>query len=169
MQAQYVTTTQWPVALIPIGLVRPHEHHNRCRVEELRSRILADGHFTHPICLDRQTMTLLDGHHRHRACQLLGFEYVPSVLVDYWAEDISVTAWRHGEVVSRQDVLAAAASGSLMPIKTSRHHFGKPVGKCSLPLSRLRSLSAPERSQRPRSPCRASTTSSGETHTAMSV
>jgi hypothetical protein len=144
MRDQYTTTTQRSVLLIPLGLVRPHERYDERHATELRFTIFADGYFTHPICLDRKTMALLDGHHRFRAGQLLGFEYMPSVLVDYWSDDISVSAWRHGETVNRHDVLAAATSGNLMPIKTSRHFFQNPIGECSVPLSRLCKSFAPK-------------------------
>jgi L-serine kinase (ADP) len=140
MNGPYTTTSQRPVVLIPLGLVRPHERHDPWLATELRLKIREEGHFTHPICLDRQTMALLDGHHRFRAAESLGLAYVPCVLVDYWTEDIEVTAWRSGEVVDRRDVLAAAASGNLMPIKTSRHLFHNPVGECGVPLSRLASV-----------------------------
>jgi L-serine kinase (ADP) len=137
MDYEYTTTSGRAVVLLPITLVRPHENHDEGRAIELRFKIGADGYFTHPVCLDRNTMTILDGHHRVRAARLLEFEYVPSVLVDYSTEDIAVAAWRLGELITRQDVLAAASSGALMPIKTSRHLFGRPIGECSVPLGVL--------------------------------
>jgi len=118
--------------------VRPHERHDPSHAAALRAKMVADGQFTHPICLDRQTLTLLDGHHRFHAGRMLGFQYVPSVLIDYEEDaDVIVIAWRTGEIVNRQNVLAAAASGNLMPIKTSRHIFKSPVGECRVPLRRL--------------------------------
>jgi L-serine kinase (ADP) len=123
---KYTTTTRRSDILVPIGLVYSHARYDQHHTTESALMILANGYFTHPICLDRQTMTLVDGHHRYRATQLLGFAYVPSALVAYWSDDIRVAAWRDGEQISRQDVFVAAKSGNLMPVKTSRHFFLNP-------------------------------------------
>lgn len=137
MQSAFFTTTDRAVVLIPISLIRPHERHDHDHASALQTKIRRDQVFTHPVCLDRASLTLLDGHHRYRASLALGLSYLPSVLVDYWAADITVSAWRDGEIVTRDTVLASAETGALMPIKTSRHTFDIPIGICNVPLGRL--------------------------------
>lgn len=143
MNVSLTTTTGRPVILLPLTIVRPHEQHDPQHAAELSANMLATGCFTHPICLDRETMTLLDGHHRFEASRSLELCYVPGVLLDYGSDEVRVTAWRHEDTVTREDVITAAISGKLMAIKTSRHTFGTPVGECRVPLARLRTARFP--------------------------
>jgi L-serine kinase (ADP) len=138
----YFTTTGRPVILMPMTLVRPHENHNPDHAADLCASMLAEGVFTHPICLESKSLTILDGHHRFRAAETLGFTYIPSVLVDYWADDVSVSGWREGETVTRELVLNAARLGQFLPIKTSRHTFLKPIGESNIPLDRIVKLAS---------------------------
>lgn len=137
MKVSDITATGLPVILLPITLPRPHEFHDPRHVQELEIAMLNEAHFTHPISLEAKTLTILDGHHRFRASQALSFNYIPCVLIDYWTDGVSVTAWREGETVTREDVLAAGMSRRLMPIKASRHKFARAIGECRIALTRL--------------------------------
>ncbi len=46
-----------------------------------------------PIVVDRSSLTILDGHHRHQAAVILGLDKIPVVLVDYRSEDIKIENW----------------------------------------------------------------------------
>lgn len=46
-----------------------------------------------PIVVDRNSLTILDGHHRHQAAVILGLDKIPVILVDYLSEDIKIENW----------------------------------------------------------------------------
>ena len=53
--------------------------------------------------------------------KILVWSHPPCIFVDYQHNDITVTAWRKRECVTKRDVLRAGATGKLLRPKTSRH------------------------------------------------
>ncbi|MGC8933146.1 MAG: ParB N-terminal domain-containing protein [Candidatus Methanodesulfokora sp.] len=107
------------VFLVPLSYLLPHEHVKRCRAVEIRRNIEESGVFKRPIVVDRETGTILDGHHRFTAAKIVGLTRIPAFLVRYASAEIEVVGWK--DPVTKRDVLEAALSGKLMPPKTSRH------------------------------------------------
>jgi hypothetical protein len=100
---------------VPTAQLRPHERTRpdvtRAMVQSFR-RGAADGPGkaavapTMPAVLAcARTMTILDGHHRHAMCTALGIGALPTLLLNYEADDIVLLP----HTVSKADVLAAGA------------------------------------------------------------
>ena len=85
------------------------------------NEILEEGILRMPIVVDGKTGVILDGHHRYHALRRLGAELVPTFLVNYSSQEVSVFPRRIGYKVSKRLVVDMAMEGKLMPPKTTRH------------------------------------------------
>ena len=139
------TATQTPreITHVDIGWLKPHEKVvNQDRVTALVDAIARWGAYRKPLLVDRESGSILDGHHRYFAAQKLGLSKVPAALVDYLDDDsISVDLWPgdHGVTsISKQDVIDMCLSADVFPPKTSRHTFAEPLNPIFVPLEELR-------------------------------
>ncbi|MDP6742343.1 MAG: hypothetical protein QF807_06990 [Candidatus Thalassarchaeaceae archaeon] len=112
------------VELVPIEWLKAHEEIRPKKVDELAKVTKKWGCYTKPLLVDRQTGTILDGHHRHQVGFILNLLRLPAILFDYLEDDsITVEAWPNCglESLSKQEVIDMALSDELYPPKTSRH------------------------------------------------
>jgi L-serine kinase (ADP) len=109
------------IAFFNIEELREHEEIRPDYLEGLKNEILSDGILKMPICIDKNTCIILDGHHRLQALKRLGCKKIPCVLVDYQSKDISVIPWREGEKITKETIIDMALSGRKMSSKTSKH------------------------------------------------
>ncbi len=132
--------------LADISVLRPHEMVDKAHLEELLRQIVSDGVLKTPVIVDKETMVILDGHHRVEALRRLGAGKVPVVLVDYRDPRILVKSWDGIEPPSKDEVLERARRGHLFPPKTTRHvyaseegevHISSLAGEANLPLHQL--------------------------------
>jgi len=107
--------------IFEIEELREHEEIRPDYLEALKNEIQLDGILKMPICIDKNTCIILDGHHRLQALKRLGCKKIPCVLVDYQSPEIKVIAWREGETLTKEKIIDTALSGKRMPSKTSRH------------------------------------------------
>lgn len=107
--------------ILPINLLKPHEGVKDEIVDKLAEEIRRDGCLKKAILVDKQTLTVLDGHHRIVALRKLGCTKVPCLLIDYSLERIHVLSWNGNEPISKSAVLRAGLEGRLMPPKTTKH------------------------------------------------
>lgn len=108
--------------LVPPSLLRPTEEIAPARVGEVIALILDRQGWTQPICVECDTLAVLDGHHRLTAAIQLGLARVPVRLYDY--ASVQLISWRPEITPTREEVLRRALSGRLYPPKTTRHIFG---------------------------------------------
>jgi hypothetical protein len=118
------------ISIIKNSLLRQHEKIRKHHLEELSSQIKKDGFISDPIIVDKNTMIILDGHHRFNAIRQLGLTSSPVYLVNYKNRKIKVTSWRKGgEKITKKLVIKAGLSGSLLRPKTSKHFIPeRPIG-----------------------------------------
>lgn len=122
--------------LHPPQSLKPHERVSWLRVLQIAIQFLRTGAFDHPILIDAESRTILDGHHRHKAALLLNLGQVPCHEVAYLSDDaITVTA-RRTIPVSKERVMTCAKMGMLFPRKSTRHNYTTPP--CTIPLTLLR-------------------------------
>ena len=128
------TTTGCAVYLVPSSGIIPHEYYDHRYMVAIAIDLISCGTIFVPIVIDSATGVLLDGHHRFAALKkYLSAPFVPSVAVDYFSDDgIKVGNWRPSEIVTKQDVIKAALTQNLMPVKTSKHIFMQGIGECKL-------------------------------------
>ena len=115
------TSLRLKLALVNLDELKEHENINPVLLEKLKEEIASDKILKFAIAVDRNTSTVLDGHHRIHALKLLGCKRIPVVFLNYNSPNIVVKAWREGENVTKADIVNAALSGRKMPPKTTRH------------------------------------------------
>ena len=109
-----------PFLLPPLAL-RPTEETIRGRIGEVIGLILDAQAWTQPIRVERDTLAILDGHHRLAAAIQLGLVRVPVLTYDY--ATVPLASWRPEIHPTRDEVLHRALAGRLYPPKTTRHTF----------------------------------------------
>ena len=89
-------------------------------VRRIAEEMERDGVQRRPVLVERSSFAILDGHHRFRAAELLGLSHVHAVLIGYDDPRLTLASWTERRF-TRDEVLAAAASGELLPEKSTRH------------------------------------------------
>ena len=110
-------TLRW---LSPLAL-RPTEESIPDRIREVIALIVAQQAWTQPVCVERDSLALLDGHHRRAAALQLGFARIPVYLYDY--AEVDIRSWRADMAPTKAEVVLRAETGRLYPHKTTRHIF----------------------------------------------
>jgi ParB-like chromosome segregation protein Spo0J len=121
---------------LAIAQLKPTEEVDAAHVRAVAADMERDGVQRCPILVERQTMAILDGHHRFRAAQMLGLAAINAVLIGYDDPRLTLASWREVSY-SRDDVLRAAASGALLPAKSTRHILNPAVQDMPVPLGDL--------------------------------
>jgi len=93
---------KYQIKNIAIGLLKPHEEICLLRLKSLRVGDQKSGCVKNPIIADKNTLVILDGHHRWNSLLSLGAAFCPCCLVDYQSGEIGVACWRAGEKISKK-------------------------------------------------------------------
>ena len=125
--------------LIAINKVKSHERTFGRRVECLVKDIKTEGSIKQPIIVDKHSLMVLDGHHRVAALRRLGAARVPAYLLDYQDPRIRVYLRRKYLTMKmiKQAVLYCGLTGTLFPVKTTRHLIHDRPGMQKVSLSKL--------------------------------
>jgi len=75
---------------------------------ELLCRSIEEDGFTQPILVHKDTMEIIDGEHRWRACKALGWETIPTVYTDMTKEQQMIATLRHNRARGNEDISKAA-------------------------------------------------------------
>ncbi len=105
------------------------------RMEQIKKKILKEGVWTRPLCIESKHLLVLDGQHRMEIALSLGLARVPCQLFEY--KDVEVWSLRHNHEVSRELVVEKVLSEDLYPYKTAKHRFPGEIEKISIPLEQL--------------------------------
>lgn len=111
---------------VEIARLRPTEMVDAAHVRALVEDMRRDGVQRRPVLVERRSLAILDGHHRYHAAKALGLAYVNAVLIDYEDPRLTLASWT-GRDFTPDEVRAAAASGELLPAKSTRHILTPPV------------------------------------------
>ena len=136
--------TMWgdeSVSLVPVDWLKAHEEIRVKARDKLLDMTKRWGGFTKPLVVDKNTGSLLDGHHRYSVACLLNLSSVPAICVDYLSDEtIFVETWPNSEYdkISKKDVVKMSLSGELFPPKTSRHIFAYDIPPIFISLEDLR-------------------------------
>ena len=98
---------------IAIGSLKPHEEICPLHLKNLRAEIKKDGCVRDPIIADKNTLVILDGHHRWNSLKSLGAKLCPVCLVDYQSGEIGVGSLRRDEKNSQKKGLPGGMNGGL--------------------------------------------------------
>jgi len=107
--------------LLSVNLIFPHEEVVIERMDKLVDYLssLKPYIIVPSILICSNSHMIIDGHHRYYALQKLGYEKVPVTKVNYDSE--LITTHIDG-IISKRELLYAAANGSFLPPKSSFHH-----------------------------------------------
>lgn len=119
--------------LSPLDL-KPHEQTESCRIRYVVDLLLREQAWTRPICVEEQSLCVMDGHHRRLAAIHLGLAAVPVVAFTY--DEIRLGSRRAGMRVEARELIDRAMRGALFPPKSTRHVF-PPFESAAIPLARL--------------------------------
>ena len=111
------------VVLVETVSLRDHEEVIPNNLETRTSKLLSKG-FYKPIIVDRESMVILDGHHKWTAAKSLGLARVPVIMVDYLVDEgVLGDVWPDcgKESITKTEGLEMGVSGDVFPPKTSRH------------------------------------------------
>ena len=129
------------VSLVPVEWLKAHEEIRVRARDKLLDMTKRWGGFTKPLVVDKNTGSLLDGHHRYSVACLLNLTSVPAICVDYlFDETIIVETWPNSdyEEITKKDVVDMCLSDDLFPPKTSRHMFAYDIPPIFISLDALR-------------------------------
>ena len=122
--------SRYPTAMafgfVDNGILLPHEALEPERLAELRISLGHNGVLYHPVIADRDSLVILDGHHRVQILRELGCARVPVYLVHYKDPTIRVFSRRPGIAVDKGTVIDRGLGGRPFPARTSRHVFPEP-------------------------------------------
>ena len=116
--------------------LRPTEKVDLGHVREIAEAIQRDGVFRRPVLVEWSSFAILDGHHRFQAAVALGLGFIPAVLIDYGDPRLTLASWTERQF-RPEEVLQAAASGKLLPPKSTRHILTPPIEEMPVPLADL--------------------------------
>ena len=126
--------------MVEIDSLKGHEEVIPDNLETRTAKLISKG-FYKPIIVDRESLVILDGHHKWTAARSLGLRRVPVVMVDYLLdESVEVGVWPDSgrNSITKEEVLQMGNSGSVYPPKTSRHSFPFNIPSIRVPLDELR-------------------------------
>ena len=75
----------------------PHDY-------ELLLKSMTEDGFTQPIIVQKKTNTIVDGEHRWKAAQELGYKEIPVVFVDMTPEQMKIATLRHNRARGEEDI-----------------------------------------------------------------
>ena len=126
------------IEIIAIEKLKPHEQTIPENLEKIKSQILNDGYLINPIIVDRESLVILDGHHRAEVLKLLGYRNIQAYIVDYFDKGIRVVQRRPEIPISKEIIIKKALAGEVFPCKTSKHFIPNRPKKSNIPLAKLK-------------------------------
>lgn len=100
------TLAKLEVVYVPITSITVNPYNPNRQSEHdfalLCKSIAADG-FTQPIIVHQELMQIVDGEHRWRALQALGFDEVPVVFTDMTAAQMRISTFRHNRARGKEN------------------------------------------------------------------
>lgn len=124
--------------LLPISTVIQSEAVDEASVRRLASLIRQSGVWTHPIPVCRETGLVMDGNHRLRAAEYLGFARIPVYSLSYGDARVQVYHRSDGSAFELSRLASVIATKSPLPYKTTRHVFEPPLAVASISIELLR-------------------------------
>ena len=128
------------VELVKMNWLKAHEEIQEKKVIELHEMTLRWGGYTKPLLIDKETGTILDGHHRYEVGKKLKLKFIPAIVIDYLNDErVGVTTWPNSglKTIEKSDVISMALSGNLFPPKTSKHSLSEYLPPIMIKLDEL--------------------------------
>ncbi len=125
-----------PVHLVQIDWILASEEVDLHNLDVVVQEITREQAWTHPICVEGDSLVVMDGNHRLAAAKVLDLAYIPVVKYSY--DHVVVESRRDDYHVTAFDIIDRALTKTLYPEKTTRHIFPDTVTS-DIKLAELRS------------------------------
>jgi len=123
------------IKLIETNFLRHVEGFSEKRVKWLRKKIVSEGIWNKPICIDGEFGIVMDGQHRMEVARELGFKIVPALIFNH--DEVEFWSLRENHQVSQEKIMENFESGEIYPYKTVKYGFPVDVPACSFSLEEL--------------------------------
>ena len=106
------------------------------RVQEVGDQITAEGRWRFPLLVERTSLVIMDGHHRHEFALRHELYWVPCFMLDY--SQVILESRLPTVHVSPSEVILRGLQGRLYPPKTTKHTLRHPLDfRCDIALPEL--------------------------------
>ena len=123
------------IKLVKTSFLRHVEDYSEKRVKWLREKIVGEGIWNKPICIDGEFGIVMDGQHRMEVAKELGFTVVPALTFNH--DDVDFWSLRKSHQVNKEKIMENFESGKIYPYKTVKYGFPVDVPSCSFNLAEL--------------------------------
>ena len=123
------------IKLVKTSFLRHVEDYSEKRVKWLREKIVSEGIWNKPICIDGEFGIVMDGQHRMEVAKELGFTVVPALTFNH--DDVDFWSLRKSHQVNKEKIMENFESGKIYPYKTVKYGFPVDVPSCSFNLAEL--------------------------------
>ncbi len=83
-----------PVELVPLDELKPHEELDPEELDAFISSVVSSQVFWKAALVSKESLVILDGHHRWAGLKRLGAKWMPCILLDYLSDDhIKIFTW----------------------------------------------------------------------------
>ncbi|OMH33823.1 ParB N-terminal domain-containing protein [Motiliproteus sp. MSK22-1] len=125
--------SQLPLTLVPTGALNITEEYIPERVLWLVEKIRREKVWSTPVTLEKNSLAIMDGHHRAEAAKRLGLPFIPCLLLDY--SQVEVQSRIDNVVVTPERIIQRAVKGVPYPAKTTQHIFPAKLPDCNISLN----------------------------------
>ena len=123
------------IRLVDVKNLRHVEGYSKKRVEWLKDKIVKEGIWNKPICIDSEYGIVMDGQHRMEVAKELKINRVPALLFKH--DEVDFWSLRDNHVVDLESIIDKSLSGDIYPYKTVKYAFPMEIPKCSINLEEL--------------------------------
>ena len=107
--------------LVEIQKLRGHEMIETDNVQRVLKSFKDTGILNNPIIADKDSLVIIDGHHRLAAAKIMELKKLPVFVVDYFSENVKMKP-RKKIPVKKEDVINRGLKNDPFPPKTTKHH-----------------------------------------------
>lgn len=135
--ARHPAKPHYQIEMIDVKALKHIEAFSPSRVSWLRQKIVTEGYWTQPICVDDKHAFVMDGQHRMEVALALGLRCVPAMVFSY--DEVEVWSLRpRTHAVTTRHIIKRSLAGNIYPYKTAKHKFPIQIQGCNIPLEDLK-------------------------------
>tara|TARA_B100001142_G_scaffold126224_1_gene128103 strand:+ start:575 stop:1675 length:1101 start_codon:yes stop_codon:yes gene_type:complete len=123
------------IRLIDTKFLKHVEGFSEKRVEWLKNKIIKEGIWNKPICIDSKYGIVMDGQHRMEVAKSLNVSKIPAILFEHG--EVEFWSLRDNHIVDLESIIDKSLSGKIYPYKTVKYSFPIEIPKCSINLEEL--------------------------------
>lgn len=123
------------IKLVKVDSLRHVEGFSQKRVKWLKDKIINEGVWNRPICIDSENGIVMDGQHRMEVAKSMGLTFIPAMMFSH--NDVDFWSLRENHEVTLDLILSKSLSGNPYPYKTVKYSFPLDIPSCRISLEEL--------------------------------